>query len=321
MKFNLLTLLFSLIAYTTFAQTETANSKAVTSKFVKYYNANQPDSVFNLFSAETKIGLPLDKTKAFLGQLHNNFGNINALNFEAYKNGYGTYKAQFDKGLLTLSIAVAEQSITGLFAKPYEAVLATKMVRNVTKMALPFKGEWTVFWGGDTKEQNYHVAVNFQKNAFDLVMTNAEGKSYKTTGKANEDYYAFGQPLLATCDGEVVLAVDGVKDNIPGAMNPIFTTGNSVLIKTKNNEYILYAHFKQHSIKVKQGDIIKRGQVLGLCGNSGNSSEPHLHFHIQDDEDFTKTLGVKCYFDELLVNGELKKDYSPVKGEKIKTVK
>ena len=101
-------------------------------------------------------------------------------------------------------------------------------------------------------------------------------------------------------------------------MNPIFATGNTVLIKTSNNEYILLAHFKQHSIKVKQGDVVKRGQILGLCGNSGNSSEPHLHFHIQDAEDFTKTLGVKCYFDKLQVNGITKVDYSPVKGEKIK---
>ena len=321
MKFNLLALLFSLLTLNTLAQTETSDSKIVARKFVNYYNANQADSIFGLFTPEAKAGLPLDKTKAFVAQLSNNFGKMNALSFEAFKNGFNVYKAQFDKGVLTLSIAVSGQSISSLFAKPYEATLTTKMARNLTKMSLPFKGEWSVFWGGDTKEQNYHVAVNFQKNAFDIVITDAANKSYKTDGKTNADYYAFGQTLLAPADGEIVLAVDGVKDNIPGLVNPLFATGNSVLIKTKNNEFILLAHFKQHSIKVKQGDLVKQGQVLGLCGNSGNSSEPHLHFHIQDDEDFTKTLGVKCYFDELQVNGELKKDYSPVKGDKIKPIK
>lgn len=319
MKLSLI-LSFSLLFTCAFAQSETNNSKVLTGKFVKYYNTNQPDSIFGLFSSEAKIGLPLDKTKGFLNQLRQNFGNIANLTFEAYQNDFGIYKAQFDKGLLTLSIAVKDQSIVGLFAKPYETISSPQIPRNLTQMSLPFKGEWTVFWGGDTKEQNYHVVVNFQKNAFDIVINNVAGKSYKTDGKTNEDYYAFGQPLLAPSDGEIVLAVDGVKDNIPGTMNPLFTTGNSILIKTKNNEYILLAHFKQNSLKVKQGDLVKRGQLLGLCGNSGNSSEPHLHFHIQDAEDFTKALGVKCYFDQLQVNGEIKKDYSPIKGDKIKAI-
>jgi len=318
MQRSILTLAFSVIIYTSHAQTETTDSKVATGKFVKYYNANQADSIFNLLTSDAKNALPFDKTKTFIDQLHAKFGSITSLNFETFKNGFGIYKAQFDRGVLTLSVATIDKSISGLFAKPYQAVLAPKISRNLTKMTLPFKGEWTVFWGGDTKEQNYHVAVDFQKNAFDIIMTNTEGKSYKTNGQTIEDYYAFGQPLLAPCDGEVVLSVDGIKDNIPGSMNPIFATGNTVLIKTSNNEYILLAHFKQHSIKVKQGDVVKRGQILGLCGNSGNSSEPHLHFHIQDAEDFTKTLGVKCYFDKLQVNGVAKKDYSPVKGDKIK---
>ncbi|MES2829748.1 MAG: peptidoglycan DD-metalloendopeptidase family protein [Bacteroidota bacterium] len=320
MKFSLFTCLFSLFFISVFAQDESAGNKVVTAKFTKFYNANQPDSIFNLFSEQAKGGMPLDKTKAFIAQLHSNFGNIREMAFEMNKGGSGVYKTQFEKGLLTLSIAVEGQSIVALFAKPYEAPLIVKMARNLTKMALPFKGEWTVFWGGDTKEQNYHVATNFQKNAFDIVMRNAGGKSYKTDGKLNEDYYAFGQPLFTPADGEVVFAVDGVKDNKPGSMNPLFATGNSVLIKTQNNEFILFAHFKQYSVKVKQGDKVKKGQLLGMCGNSGNSSEPHLHFHLQDDEDFSKTIGIKCYFDELMVNGEIKKDYSPVQGDKIKPV-
>ncbi|MNY29039.1 hypothetical protein D3C86_1630580 [compost metagenome] len=63
--------------------------------------------------------------------------------------------------------------------------------------------------------------------------------------------------------------------------------------------------------------MVKRGQLLGLCGNSGNSSEAHLHFHIQDQEDFTMATGIKCYFDKLKVNGADKTEYSPVKGDKV----
>jgi murein DD-endopeptidase MepM/ murein hydrolase activator NlpD len=58
--------------------------------------------------------------------------------------------------------------------------------------------------------------------------------------------------------------------------------------------------------------------VLGLCGNSGNSSEPHLHFHIQNVENMNIATGAKAYFEEILVNGTLIKEYSPIKSEKVK---
>ncbi|WP_316813113.1 peptidoglycan DD-metalloendopeptidase family protein [Pedobacter heparinus] len=321
MKKSFLTILLSLGLCIAYGQTESPESKYAVSVFKKYYNNNQFDSIFSMFSASTKVALPLDKTRGFLNQLKSKYGNLTEMSFQDYQNGFGIYKSAFQNGLLTLSIAVnKDKEITGLYAKPYEEATQSLLKRNITAMRLPFNGAWSVFWGGDTKESNYHVVSKFQKNAFDIVIHDAAGKSFKTTGKTNEDYYAFGQPLLAPCDAEVVLAVDGVKDNVPGAVNPMYVVGNSVLLKTKNKEYILFAHFKQHSLKVKQGDQVKRGQLLGLCGNSGNSSEPHLHFHIQDAEDFNKATGVKCYFDQLKVNGAVKTDYSPVKGDRVTAV-
>ncbi|MDR1958583.1 MAG: M23 family metallopeptidase [Planctomycetaceae bacterium] len=189
--------------------------------------------------------------------------------------------------------------------------------RNVTKLGLPFEGEWSVVWGGDTKELNYHVENEAQKHAFDFIIRDTGGKSFRTDGRTNEDYYAFGKKLYAPCDGEVVLAVDGVKDNVPGKMNPYYVPGNTVILRTENGEYLFFAHFKQHSLKVKQGQRVVRGDVLGRCGNSGRSSEPHLHFHLQDAEEMTEASGVKCYFDRLFVNGVEKYDYSPIQKDKV----
>jgi hypothetical protein len=220
--------------------------------------------------------------------------------------------------LFAINISLDNDSkINGLFVKPFKENNLPKMERNSSKLQLPFKGEWTVVWGGDTKELNYHVESEAQKNAFDMVIKNEKGNSYKTDGITNEDYYAFGKELLAPCDGEIVLVVDGVKDNIPGVSNPIYVPGNTVVVKTKNHEYLFFAHFKQHSIVVKQGQKVMQGQLLGLCGNSGNSSEPHLHFHIQNVEDMNIATGVKCYFEKIMVNGIIKNDYSPIKNEKI----
>ena len=302
-----------------FSQAETTASKDAIARFEKYYNAEQPDSIFNLFSPETKIALPLQKTKTFLTQLQSNFGKIKKSTFINYQGAFSAYKTELEKGTIQLSIGVDQhKKITGLYAKPYQDQTQQPQKRNVSKMRLPFTGEWTVFWGGDTKEQNYHVVAKMQKNAFDIIITDQTNKSYKMDGKNNEDYYAFGKDILAPCDGEVVFAVDGVKDNTPGTMNTMHTLGNSVLLKTQDNEYVLFAHFKQGSVKVKQRDKLKTGQLIAQCGNSGNSSEPHLHFHIQDEENFNKATGIKCFFDNLVVNGIVKSDYSPVKGDRIR---
>ena len=175
-----------------------------------------------------------------------------------------------------------------------------------------------MFWGGDTKELNYHVESPAQKNAFDFVIKDDASKSFKTDGQKNEDYYAFGREIFSPCDAEVMQSVDGVKDNRPGELNPIYLPGNSVILKTEKNEFMLLAHFKQGSVKVMQGDKVKQGQMLGLCGNSGNSSEPHLHFHIQNVENMNVATGVKCYFEKIFVNGISKPDYSPIKSERVR---
>ncbi len=80
---------------------------------------------------------------------------------------------------------------------------------------------------------------------------------------------------------------------------------------------MLVANFKKQSIKVKQGQQVKKGQILGLCSKSGNSSEAHLHFHIQNTENMLQATAIKCYFENVLVNGSVTSDHSPVKGERI----
>ena len=171
---------------------------------------------------------------------------------------------------------------------------------------------------GDAKEENYHVESNAQKGAFDFLIKDQEGKSFRNEGKTNEDYYAFGKRIISPSEGEVVLVVDGVKDNIPGKLNPIYLPGNSVIIKTENNEFLFFAHFIKDSIVVSEGQAVKQGDLLGLCGNSGNSSEPHLHFHIQNVEDMNEATGAKTYFEKILVDGKIKRDYSPVRNQKVR---
>jgi murein DD-endopeptidase MepM/ murein hydrolase activator NlpD len=104
-------------------------------------------------------------------------------------------------------------------------------------------------------------------------------------------------------------------------MNPYSALGNAVLIQHGPQEVSVLAHLKNGSVRVAAGDKVKRGQIVGLCGNSGNSSEPHLHFHLQNTPIIQDATGIKVFFAQLLVGAreksEPKRDYSPVKGDTI----
>ena len=302
------------------AQTEKENYKQVSTKFVSFFNENTNDSIVAMFSAEMKAALPIEKFSQVNAGLKMQLGSIKKIKFVRLQGASALYETTFENEVLGMTITLNSiNEIAGLLFKPYTE--AKEIIRNTTKMKLPFKGEWTVTWGGDTKDLNYHVESNAQKNAFDILIKDEKGTTHKGTGETNDDYYAFGKELYAPCDGEVVLVVDGVKDNIPGTLNPVYIPGNTVIIKTDVGEFAFFAHFKQHSIVVKQGQKVKAGSLLGLCGNSGNSSEPHIHFHLQNVEDMTKATGAKCYFQKIKVNGLVKSNYSPIKGDKIEAMK
>jgi len=303
------------------AQSEDARFKFAVDNFVRHYNYQNYDSIFNGFSSSMKQHLPEDKVREFMGGLYSEAGKIMDRELIWTQPSQSSYKAIFERSILAFEISVdKEGKINRLLFKPYTSDTIPELTRNMSTLNLPFKNAWMVVWGGDTPELNYHVENNAQKNAFDFLMMGENGKTYRHDGKSNEDYYAFGQEIIAPCDGEVVLVVDGIKDNIPGNMNPVYIPGNTVVIKSPKQEYLIFAHLKQHSIKVKQGDNVRQGQILGLCGNSGNSSEPHLHFHVQNVEDMYMATGAKAYFEKIIVNGELRSDYSPVKGEVVQSV-
>jgi Peptidase family M23 len=190
--------------------------------------------------------------------------------------------------------------------------------KTKTVLRLPFTEDWFVGWGGRTLEQNYHAAYPDQRFAYDLLIKRS-GKSFEGDGSRNEQYFAFGKPLFAPADARVVSSVNDVPDNTPGVMNPKQVAGNHVWLDFGHGEFALLAHFKQGSVSVKAGQRIKAGEPLGLCGNSGNSSEAHLHFHLQTTPDFGKGEGLPAQFVNYSADGATVARGEPIQGQSIRT--
>jgi hypothetical protein len=135
-----------------------------------------------------------------------------------------------------------------------------------------------VAWGGNSIKTNYHAAAPDQRWAYDLVI-----EPYFSGSSKLEDYGCFGTSVVAPIGGKIVSAHDGEPDEIPGIVSNNFEapTGNHVVILMETNTYLVIAHLKNGSVLVESGDTVEEGQEIGLCGNSGNTSEPHIHIHHQ----------------------------------------
>ncbi len=123
-----------------------------------------------------------------------------------------------------------------------------------------------------------------ERFAIDFVQLGKDGKTYAGNPRDNRSYHAYGADIIAVADGRVVDMKGGIQDNVPGSVTgPISMAtigGNYVIEEIGEGVYAFYAHLKPGSLKVWVGARVKRGQVLASLGNTGNSSEPHLHFHV-----------------------------------------
>jgi len=298
----------------------TERFEKIAERMVQAINQQDYASARRDFSKSMIEALPEEKTKRLFDGLLSELGKIRKLGQTRFNPpNQAVIPVHFERGIMDLKLVLdGDDKIIGLWFLPHVADIPVPE-RNKTPLSLPFKGRWLVMWGGDTKELNQHHDVPNQRFAFDFLGVGEDGTTRRGDGTKNEDYYAFGREVLAPADGIATDVITGVRDNVPGSMNPYSVVGNAVFIEHSEHEVSVIAHLKLGSVRVKRGQKVKRGEVIGLCGNSGNSSEPHIHYHLMNTPIIQDATGIKVFFNNLEVekNGEKqrKRDYSPVKGE------
>jgi len=197
-----------------------------------------------------------------------------------------------------------------------------------TNLILPIKERLMVFDGHDFYSHHRRIdlsdpapikigaTANPGRYSYDLCVVNNEGQLYNDDKTINENWYGYGIPVYSPARGKVVELIDGMSDNIPGKSefdysqvfeNPNSMAGNYIVIDHHNGEYSMLAHFKQGSFKVKEGDEINQGQLIGQMGFSGATAWwIHIHYELRNGKDWWTSEGLPSYFS----------DFSRIQGAK-----
>jgi len=219
---------------------------------------------------------------------------------------------------------VAHTKDAGGKAVEARATLKVENHRSPNEYIFPLAGTWYV--GAAPNLHSHHRWAAMEEFAFDLVALGGDGTTHKGDGSKLEDYYAYGRDVLAVADGTVVeVATDATEANErlrrPGESEQDYeqrtvqaqaellaksykaVIGNYVILQHAGGEYSTYAHLKQGSVRVKAGDKVTRGQVIGQVGHTGNTTEPHLHFQLTDGPDPMYSRGIPIVFKNTVVEG------------------
>ena len=142
---------------------------------------------------------------------------------------------------------------------------------------LPFSGIWTVYQSFD----DIWTHKGHWQYAYDFVITDDEDKTFRRKGRKLEDYFCYGKPVLSPISGTVIDVYDLLKDNPIGSVDKKNNWGNYIIIYSSLGYYVEISHLQTKSLQVKNGDFVKFGTILGKCGNSGYSPQPHIHMQVQ----------------------------------------
>jgi hypothetical protein len=146
-------------------------------------------------------------------------------------------------------------------------------------LELPVRGTWLAGHAGASDITNGHLTNRY---AIDILKLGSDGRFFKGKEQSVTDFYSYNEPVYAPAHGQVVQVVDALESDILGSQDIDNPGGNYVIFDIGNGKYVYFAHFKKGSILVEEGQFLTAGEIIGRIGNSGYSTHPHLHMHVQN---------------------------------------
>lgn len=212
---------------------------------------------------------------------------------------------------------------------------ATRVIRTrPVVLGPPLEGErWIAADGCCTAHRHVWATQPFggglftaQRFAIDWEMMDEQGRLFTGDKRVLTNWPAYGKHVLAVADGTVVHAVDDQPDQVPGrlptGLSPAQADGNGVILRIAPGRYVFYAHMIPGSLRVRVGDRVRQGQVIGLLGNSGNSTAPHLHLHVVDRNAILGANGLPYVFRSFDITGKVAStaafDHAEATGEPVR---
>lgn len=180
-----------------------------------------------------------------------------------------------------------------------------------TDLHFPLRGTWWAIQGADWTDRHKQEVFS-QTYAVDFVRLGPESRFFSGTGMALEEHYSWGQPVFATAGGKVASVAFDMPDLAPGVVpdqrifrgDPRRLLGNCVAISHANGEFSFYGSLQQASLEVNEGQMIRRGALIGRVGNSGMSPGPHLHFHFAEGPNPFIDRGLPMRFSHFEAGGQ-----------------
>jgi hypothetical protein len=173
-------------------------------------------------------------------------------------------------------------SVFALVAFDLARGLADPPRDDALELDSPFDRDAYVLHGGASPLLNHHAPIPQQAWAIDVLPLTAEGLFASADKGQLTAYACFGAPLASPCNGTVAHVVSDRPDMAIGKTDLEVLTGNSISIETVDGRYVVLAHLQAGSIQVQEGQRVVTGQTIARCGNSGNTSLPHLHLQVQN---------------------------------------
>jgi hypothetical protein len=172
----------------------------------------------------------------------------------------------------------------------------------------PFEGGVWLAGDGPGNNSNHRRSIvaidgqihDAQRFAIDWVKVGPNGDSHHDGTARNENWWCYGEPILAVADGDVTQVLDGIPENTPHVLPKEVTlnniVGNYVTLRIAPTRYVTYAHLQTGSVRVRVHDHVARGNVIGRLGNSGQATAPHLHLQVTDGNSVLQSEGVPFIF-------------------------